>query len=231
MTEAERVEIVEWLCSIYFSMIVISPSVTGKGPGRLRKQLLPLDRDVPLAVWRIRSRIVEREGLQAFCKEPIMEDLISIMLPGGKIYPHRDLNLGDYIHSRFNVFVQLPPGEFNTFYGGRRIEAVEGHYTLCRSGLDTHWSDVLENPVPRITLSFGFLIPLETVNRMYEGLGSAQPLPKALLPPKAPSPTPLEIENARLWAAQAFGMKWWYSGEYGKRVSTYIEEMAPNSNA
>jgi len=213
MTEAERLEIIDWICSEFFSMIIISPSVIdGRKPGRLRKQLSPLDPDVPAAIWRIRQRIVEKEELRPYMKEPVMQDLISIMLPGGKIYPHVDHNIGEYIHSRFNVFVQLPQGQASTYYGGKRIEAVEGHYTLCRSGLDTHWSDVLRSPVPRINLSFGFLIPREVLNRKYDMI-----LVKSI--PNQQMPDPLDVEYARLWTAQIFGSAWWWSGEFGKKIN------------
>lgn len=213
MTEAERLEIIDWICSEFFSMIIISPSVIdGRKPGRVRKQLSPLDPDVPAAIWRIRQRIVEKEELRPYMKEPVMQDLISIMLPGGKIYPHVDHNIGEYIHSRFNVFVQLPQGQASTYYGGKRIEAVEGHYTLCRSGLDTHWSDVLRSPVPRINLSFGFLIPREVLDRKYEMV-----LVKSI--PDRTTPDPLEVEYARIPIALIFGSAWWWSGEFGKKIN------------
>lgn len=214
MTEAERQEILEWVCANFFSMIVISPSLLdGQKPGRVRKQLSPLDPDVPAAIWRIKKRIVEREGLEPYMTEPIMKDLISVMLPGGKIFPHRDLNIGEYIHSRFNVFIQLSHDECRTFYGGERIEAVEGHYTLCRSGTDMHWSDIHRSPVPRINLSFGFLIPREVLNRKYEF-----PLIKTPVGER-PMPDPLTVEHARLWAAQGFGSAWWWSGEFGNKIN------------
>ncbi len=213
MTETERLEIVNWICSEFFSMIIISPSVFDRQkPGRVRKQLSPLDPDVPAAIWRIRQRIVEKEGLRPYMKEPIMQDLISIMLPGGKINPHMDQNVGEYIHSRFNVFVQLPRGQMSTYYGGKRIEAVEGHYTLCRSGMDMHWSDILRDPVPRINLSFGFLIPREVLNRKYDMI-----LVKSISDQQMPDP--MDVEYARLWTAQIFGSAWWWSGEFGKKIN------------
>ena len=142
-----------------------------------------------------------------------MQDLISVMLPGGKIFPHRDVNIGEYIHSRFNVFIQLPRDQCRTFYGGEQIEAVEGHYTLCRSGTDMHWSDVLRSPVPRINLSFGFLIPRDVLNRKYE-------FPLVKTPVGAqPMPDPLTVEHNRLWAAQGFGSVWWWSGEFGRKIN------------
>ena len=213
MTEEERIEIIDWLCSSYFSMYIISPSVVKPTPGRLRKQLSALDKDVPVAIWRIRQRIVAKEGLSGYITEPYMRDLISIMLPGGKIHPHKDVNVGDFIHSRFNVFLQIPPDDFKTYYGGKRVEAVQGHYTLCRSGQDIHWSDVLKGEVPRITISFGFLIPKAILERMYY-----LPFARGITPA---CPSPLEVENVRTnLAVNVFGGIWWYSGEFGKIINS-----------
>ena len=212
MTEDERIEIIDWLCRSYFSMYIISPSVVRPTPGRLRKQLSALDNDVPMAIWRIRQRIVDKEGLSGYITEPLMRDLISIMLPGGKIHPHKDVNVGDFIHSRFNVFLQVPPDDFKTYYGGKRVEAVQGHYTLCRSGQDVHWSDALTGKVPRITISFGFLIPKAVLERMYY-----PPFVRGMTPA---SPSPLEVENVRAdVAVNVFGGVGWYSGDFGKIIN------------
>ena len=79
--------------------------------------------------------------------------------------------------------------------------------------MDVHWSDVLRSPIPRINLSFGFLIPKEALNKKYNMV-----LVKSI--PDESTPDHLEVEYARLWTARAFGSVWWWSGEFGKKINT-----------
>ena len=160
MTEAERLECINWACGLFFRMIYL-------GNRRLEYRLSALDAEVPAPIWRIRRRLVEAERLGGFIREPIFRDILYIIMPKGFIHRHSDPNMGEYIHTRFNVFLQVPAEGAKTYYGGELVDAKEGHYTMCRSGLDQHWSDPVEG-VPRITLSFGFLVPRATVLRMYK---------------------------------------------------------------
>jgi hypothetical protein len=218
MTEEERLDIINWLCRSFFSLYVNGVIIgDDRKPGRVRMELSPLDPTVPIAVWRIKKRIMDKEDLRDYEIEPMMRDLVTIMLPGGQIFPHKDSSVGDYIHSRFNVFLSQPPNDFTTFYGGKPIEAKEGHYVLCRSGIDTHWTDVLKDNIPRITLSFGFLIPRKTLNQMYDF-----PLIKAVKS-KEPMPHPMDVQDQRrkmvFLMSDRFGFWWWWTGEYGKRIN------------
>jgi hypothetical protein len=89
-----------------------------------------------------------------------------VILPGGNINAHSDLNQPGRIHSRFNVFLKVPSQGGGTFYGGEPVETKERGYVLCRSGLDEHWAEEIGPGSPRITLSFGFQLPFERLNQL-----------------------------------------------------------------
>jgi hypothetical protein len=161
MTETERLEILNWACNIFFTMNYLSNR-------RLDYKLSVLDRTVPVGVWRIKKRLIAAERLGGFIQEPIFTDILTVIMPSGFIPGHEDPNIGEYVHTRFNVFLQEPVGGSKTYYGGGLVDAKERHYTMCRSGLDQHWSDPIEGSVPRMTLSFGFLVPRATVLKMYK---------------------------------------------------------------
>jgi len=163
MTENERLEIVNWVCANFFSFNMKFSVYRDM----LDYTLNPLDSSVPMSIWRIQERIVKREGLQEYLQEPSQKHIIMVILPGGSIRAHTDPNIDNFIHTRFNVFVQLPKQPIKTFYGKDTVDAKERHYTMCRSGLDIHRTDTHIENVPRITLSFGYLIPREVIDQYY----------------------------------------------------------------
>jgi len=205
MTEEERLEILNWFCENYFKMNIMLF-------GRVDYTLKSFDKSVPNAIWRIKKRIVEREGLQQYIQEPVFKDFLAAIMPGGRIHPHVDLNVGEFIHSRFNVFIQLPSNDLNTFYAGKIIDSKEGHYTLCRSGLDYHWTNVLNENRPRVSLSFGFLIPKDVLNVKYV----SRPMKSLEEKRELVAPSAFDVEKIRISAAMNLGIKWWWSDSYAK---------------
>jgi hypothetical protein len=163
MTEEERLEIINWFCQNFYMSRQLSHN---------RRDYICEKDDifVPPAFWAIKKRLVEREGLEAFEKEPEFRDFVGCILPGGKIHKHRDHNYGDRIHIRFNCFLQIPSAGFRTYYDGNVIDARERGYVICRSGLEMHWTDVNADESPRLSLSFGFLIPSKEVERIYKAV-------------------------------------------------------------
>jgi hypothetical protein len=166
MSEEERLQIMDWACAIFFTMKYL-------GNRRLEYTLSPLDSSIPTVIWKIKQRLVSAEKLRGFVQEPIVKDILYIILPKGFIHRHKDPNMGEYIHSRFNIFVNVPKEGAKTYYGSQLVDARAGHYTMCKSGLENHWSDPIGGTEPRVSLSFGFFIPRETVIKMYR-----QPLEK-----------------------------------------------------
>ena len=160
MTEAERLEIINWLCENFHRMRVL--------PHTKRDYMCKADDEtVPAAFWAVKKRLVEREGLEGFEQEPEFKDFIGCILPGGKIQKHRDPNGDERIHTRFNCFLQIPSASFRTYYDGKVVDARERGYVICRSGLEPHWTDINMDESPRLSLSFGFLIPPEELDRIY----------------------------------------------------------------
>lgn len=170
----EQEALLNWICPRLWSLNVLRPNL-------IEYTCDVSDTNLPPEVWRIRRRLVEREGLAAFDESysnaffkkhqagapGVYRDYIAIILPGGNINAHSDLNQPGCIHTRFNVFLKLPTQGGATFYGGEPVETKERGYVLCRSGLDEHWAEEIgSGSSPRITLSFGFQLPFELVNQL-----------------------------------------------------------------
>lgn len=126
------------------------------------------DKKLPVAIWRIKQRLLDREDLREYRTDPNFDDIITVIFPGGRIHEHADPNGGDLtFHVRFNIFLQIPD-RYNTFYGGEVVEAKERHYVMCRSGIDKHWSSLNNTSIPRIALSFGFMLPISKILKLYK---------------------------------------------------------------
>ena len=128
-------------------------------------RISPYDPKLPACIWKIKQRIVEREKLHGYKQEPIFQDFITIIPPTGYLHKHIDRTEGNLIHCRFNVFIQTPTKGGETYYNNRLVESKEGSYVFCKSGLEEHYTNIVEEGY-RITISFGFLIPREIVDTM-----------------------------------------------------------------
>jgi hypothetical protein len=207
MTEEERHEIIEFVCAIFFE--------TRSRPDKLvlSYDLTPLDKSIPISIWRIKKRIVERENLYPYSIEPIFRDFIGIILTGGSIGKHTDKNIGEFVHTRFNVFIELPNGHVKTYYGNKEVDSKKGHYTMCRSGMDMHYTDTNIHYLPRITLSFGFLIPRRVLNTQY------MTIPRAIVRRESEYPWDIEILTHILQTSiQSFGFKLWSGGYHMDKI-------------
>ena len=123
--------------------------------------------DIPIELWKIKQRILDREKLRGYNSSTYLDDIIAIILPGGSIPPHIDKNSYDgNIHVRFNVFIQIPE-DCTTYYDYIPVESKERHYVLCRSGIDRHWTNTNKDIIPRISLSYGFMLPVEKIAKLY----------------------------------------------------------------
>jgi hypothetical protein len=155
VTIDEQKQIVEWADANYTRFIP-------NGPGRQFKRLTDL-LDVPICVWDVKRRIVEKEGLQDARSEPIFADYIGYITDGGQIHPHKDPNVTNddgevLIHTRYNAIIQLPEVGGLPIYGGVTLPVKEREYVVCRSGIDLHTCERVGGPRARIVLSFGFLM-------------------------------------------------------------------------
>jgi len=147
ITEEERILILNWVLENQHRFTNLRNS-------RLTYKIQ--ESDLPL-IFEVKNRIIEREGLQDNPLEPILGDFIGVILPGGHIHPHLDTNKGPLIHVRFNLFIQLPKKGCVTYYNHERLDSVERCYAKCYSGIHLHYSDVNEDTISRIVISYGFL--------------------------------------------------------------------------
>ena len=123
--------------------------------------------DIPL-FFEIHKRIEEREHLTSNIREGYLKDFVTIIPKDAFIHKHTDPNdlRNNLFHVRFNVFISVPENGMNTYYDGHLVETTECCYALCRSGIDEHWSDVNKSDIPRISLSFGYLLPAEKIDEL-----------------------------------------------------------------
>jgi hypothetical protein len=159
MTEEERLLIKDWA-------IALRPKMRIMHNCRRDYRLDPNDTNIPPIIFDIKKKIVEIEKLEGFEGEVAIGDFLGIISNGGFIHKHidpNDLDRGLY-HVRFNIFITEPQEGFKTYYDGHIVDTTEGSYVLCRSGIDHHWSEINEDVLPRISLSFGYLLPAEKID-------------------------------------------------------------------
>ena len=161
MSIEEQTEVVEYARKNYKDFDV-------NGYNKWKKALDELN-NVPECIYKIKERIVVKEKLEDAPQEPILRDQIGYMIEGGNLHPHIDKNYNGLIHVRYNVYVQIPYEGGMPVYGKHMIDVREREYTVCRSGLDLHFTDVVKGDRERIILSFGFLLPYErAINIRYK---------------------------------------------------------------
>lgn len=165
ITEEERIEIINWMC-----LRVLEPKYQIFG-NRLNVELTAEDLSSCPTIATVRQRLVEREGLHGYIQERKFKDFIGGIFKGGCIHAHTDPNIGNLIHTRFNlILLTSDDPNYKTYYGGFEIQEKERHYVCCRSGLDYHWSEINTSDTPRLSISFGFFIPKEELDRIAPAL-------------------------------------------------------------
>jgi hypothetical protein len=161
MTEEERYTILKWVYDII-------PFITKLPFKRAEYKLLKSNEKIPKIIFDIKNRIEEREELTYYDESESLKDFIGFVFPNGKIMKHVDklFNCGLLYHVRFNVFILKPDLNFDTYYNNKIINSSTGTYALCRSGIDEHYSDINLFNLPRITLSFGYSLPIWKINKL-----------------------------------------------------------------
>ena len=122
--------------------------------------------EIPECIYKIKQRIVDIENLYDYQQEPLFEDSIGYMTDGGKLHKHTDPNVNNLVHTRFNVYVQLPNEGGYPIYGNNIYKLKERTYICCRAGIDYHECIQVKGERARIVLSFGFLLPLDRVSKI-----------------------------------------------------------------
>ena len=158
LSELEQFEIVEWVKNNYHRF---RPTGTNR-----YMQLMILLNDIPKCVWEIKDRIVKKEKLENEIQEPLFKDAIGYMTDGGQLHKHTDPNRYGLVHTRFNVYVQIPIKGGLPTYGDQLISLKERTYVCCRSGKDLHHCQLVEGDRARVILSYGFLLSEERVKNI-----------------------------------------------------------------
>lgn len=163
MSEIERLEIRNWANDLLFNNKMVE--LTNE---RLELKLDNDENEILPLVFEIRKRVEKREHMESFEKEKHVKDFVTIISKTGFIHKHTDPNdiQRNLFHIRFNIFITIPTKGGATYYDGHEIDAIAGSYVLCRSGIDEHWSDPNEDIIPRISLSFGYLVPPEKADEL-----------------------------------------------------------------
>ncbi len=158
VSEEEQKIIVDWVRSNYLTL-------NENGFKRYMKNMYEIP-NIPSVVWDIRKRIVEKENLQNAIEEPLFRDSIGYMMDGGQLHKHTDPNRYGLIHTRFNVYVQIPEKGGYPVYSDKVLRLKERTYICCRAGLDPHYCEKVEGDKERVVLSYGFLLPKERVQNV-----------------------------------------------------------------
>jgi hypothetical protein len=168
ITEEERKILHNWVESS------LKPSLRKISNNRLDYKLKPFlqvtlpenEELVHNLVWEIKERIIKKEGIEFYNQNQFLGDFLAYLPKDSFIHPHIDLNNNelDYIHTRFNVFIQAPKDYMKTYYANKEVDVQEGCYAISRSSIDIHYTEKNTTDIPRISLSFGFLLPREKVD-------------------------------------------------------------------
>jgi len=183
MTSSERSDIEDWLLSLVDRYEVL---VNNKKIFQLNKE----DTSIPKIIFNIKKRIEEKENLHEFEEESYLKDFIIVVFKNGFIHKHKDIRHSVCAcandeeesvcphknkrlrHARFNVFIQVPmENKCDTYYDGFPVTTIPCHYVLSRSEVDLHWSEINESDTPRISLSFGYLLPCWKLNELCKNVG------------------------------------------------------------
>ena len=153
MTEEERQEIITWICENFFQLIVSNDTL------KLDYIFSIYDKTLPMAIWRIKNRLIHKEKLQNYMCEQIGQDMLIMHIQGGYTRKHMDTNIDNHYHIRYNVGVNIPQKTAKAVYDAKEVDLKTGHYVMCRSGIDFHLVEENTDPFPRIVISYGFYIP------------------------------------------------------------------------
>ena len=157
----EQNEIVQWIKKNYTKL-------NNNGFNRFMKSMDEID-NLPPIVWDIKKRIVEKEQLENAIPDPLFRDSIGCMLDGAQLHEHVDPNKEGLIHTRFNLYVQLPIEGGYPIYSNKTLKLKERTYICCRAGVDLHSCELVKGDRERIIISYGFLLPPSRVkNIIYE---------------------------------------------------------------
>ena len=112
---------------------------------------------LPLFIYDIAERISKEFN---FSKDNIFLQSVD-MRKGGKINPHYDAAIDGYINYKCNISVLSD--DYELFIGNQSININERDIYCFEASLYKHWTNEFDSR--RVFLSFGFILPYNTLNR------------------------------------------------------------------
>jgi hypothetical protein len=104
----------------------------------------------------IKKRILDNENILNYKND---RNLISFITEGGYVQKHTDPTLAGYKHIRYNLFLSKPYSGGDPIYDGVTMQYEEEYYLTYRVDNTPHWSLPVVGKKPRITISYGILLP------------------------------------------------------------------------
>jgi hypothetical protein len=160
ISEEEQEIIVKWISENYLRLDEIKKNSWMKSFDKLN------DLEIPDIIWKIKDRIIKKEGLEDEVIDPEFRDAIGYMIGDSELQEHTDPSYYGLVHTRFNVYVQLPEEGGYPIYANNLYKLKERTYICCRAGIDKHLCSDVKGNKPRIMISYGFQLPYERVKNI-----------------------------------------------------------------
>lgn len=112
----------------------------------------------PEEIWEIKRQIITFANLENCPQEENYRDFCGYITEGGAIHHHRDGTQNNKVHARFNVMISKPLAGGVPVQDNVQIEVNAGEMWRNNANLQEHWCTPVIGTIPRVVLSFGFLI-------------------------------------------------------------------------
>jgi len=122
---------------------------------------------IPNIIHTIKQRVIDVENIKNVMEAPQNADWIGIQWESAFVEPHLDDNGNNknYYTRRYNILISYPEEGGQPIYGNEILEVKERMMWRCDAGLIEHSSIQNKGKIPRINLSFGFLMPIKDTTK------------------------------------------------------------------
>lgn len=161
VNQIDRLKISNWVASNFISGKLLKNSVSNN---RYYSPITKLN-NVPIEIETLKSKIINFLDLKLpVIDEPVYGSFVSYQLHGGSVHSHIDQNKEGFRHIRINVIISKPESGGNPIINDVEYNIEEGSGWAFFPDKNIHSSSENIGHKPRITCSFGFLIPEVDVN-------------------------------------------------------------------
>lgn len=151
----EQNKIIKWVVDNHKSFLNVSFNSL--------KRKFDYDSELPGIFMKVRERIINLEGLEEINKEErninlYYKNVISYMYNGSKLKTHKDQKYKGYVFTKYIVYIQLPNIGGLPIYNDVIYHVKEKSYLKYEASEVFHSCQNVIGDIPRIVLTFGFLI-------------------------------------------------------------------------